>query len=216
MIERTNPAGQIRYTNLHAQRATPKIAGDGEVKLKIVKGRLNFGPGMKAYAGVQQFSPGSRTIEISKADDLPTIYLLGDSTVCDQPSEPYASWGQMLPRFFGARVAIANNAESGESLRSSLNAHRLEKVLSTMKPGDYLIIQYGHNDEKEKGDGVGAFTTYKADLKTFVAEARKRSGIPVLVTPVQRRTFAANGKITNSHGDYPEAMRQVAKERRCH
>ena len=81
-----------------------------------------------------------------------------------------------------------------------------------MKPGDYLIIQYGHNDEKEKGEGVGAFTTYKADLKKFVAEARKRGGIPVLVTPVQRRTFDQNGKITNSHGDYPEAVRQIARE----
>jgi lysophospholipase L1-like esterase len=84
--------------------------------------------------------------------------------------------------------------------------------LSTMKTGDYLFIQYGHNDEKEKGAGVGAFTTYKADLKHFVEEARKRGGIPVLVTPVQRRTFDAEGKITNSHGDYPEAVRQVAKE----
>ena len=73
-----------------------------------------------------------------------------------------------------------------------------------MKAGDYLIIQYGHNDEKEKGEGVGAFTTYKADLKEFVDEARKRGGIPVLVTPVQRRTFDQNRKITNSHGDYPE------------
>jgi lysophospholipase L1-like esterase len=83
-----------------------------------------------------------------------------------------------------------------------------------MKPGDYLFIQYGHNDEKEKGEGVGAFTTYKASLKQFVAGARVHGGIPVLITPVQRRTFDAGGKITNSHGDYPEAVRQVAKEER--
>jgi lysophospholipase L1-like esterase len=118
----------------------------------------------------------------------------------------------MLTRFFKPGIAIANHAESGESLRSSLGAHRLDKVLSTMKPGDYLLIQYGHNDEKEKGEGVGAFTTYKADLKKFVAEARKRGGVPVLVTPVQRRTFDQNGRITNSHGDYPEAVRQIARE----
>ncbi len=118
----------------------------------------------------------------------------------------------MLTRFFKPGIAIANHAESGESLRSSLGAHRLDKVLSTMKAGDYLIIQYGHNDEKEKGEGVGAFTTYKTDLKQFVAEARKRGGIPVLVTPVQRRTFDQNGKITNSHGDYPEAVRQLSRE----
>ncbi|HZI48645.1 MAG TPA: hypothetical protein VFD75_12670, partial [Pyrinomonadaceae bacterium] len=68
------------------------------------------------------------------------------------------------------------------------------------------------NDEKEKGEGVGAFTTYKADLKEFVNGARQRGGIPVLITPVQRRSFDKDGKITNSHGDYPEAVRQVAKD----
>ena len=82
---------------------------------------------------------------------MPTIFLLGDSTVCDQLAEPYASWGQMLTRFFDNKVAIANNAESGESLKSSLGAKRLDKVLSTMKAGDYLLIQYAHNDEKGKG-----------------------------------------------------------------
>jgi lysophospholipase L1-like esterase len=118
----------------------------------------------------------------------------------------------MITRFFSPRVALANHAESGESLRSSLGAKRLDKVLSLMKPGDYLLIQYGHNDEKEKGEGVGAFTTFKASLKQFVDEARKKGGIPILITPVQRRTFGASGKITNSHGDYPEAVRQAATE----
>jgi lysophospholipase L1-like esterase len=107
---------------------------------------------------------------------------------------------------------VANHAESGESLKSSLAARRLDKVLSQMKPGDYLFIQYAHNDEKERGEGVGAFTSFKADLERFVAETRKRGGIPVLITPVQRRTFDAAGKVVNSHGDYPDAVRQVAKE----
>ncbi len=118
----------------------------------------------------------------------------------------------MLTRFFKPSVVIANHAQSGESLRSSLAARRLDKVLSQMKTGDYLFIQYGHNDEKEKGAGVGAFTTFKADLKKFVLEARKRGGVPVLVTPVQRRSFDGTGKLTNSHGDYPEAVRQLARE----
>src|SRR5215468_4313350 len=101
----------------------------------------------------------------------------------------------MLTKFFGPGVAIANHAESGESLKSSLGAKRLDKVLSLMKPGDYLLIQYGHNDEKEKGEGVGAFTTFKSSLKFFVDEARKKGGVPILITPVQRRTFDANSKI---------------------
>ena len=85
-------------------------------------------------------------------------------------------------------------------------------MLSTIKPGDYLFIQFGHNDQKERGEGVGAFTTYKQSLKHFVAEARERGAIPVLVTPMNRRTFDADGKVTNSLGDYPEAVRQVARE----
>jgi lysophospholipase L1-like esterase len=161
-----------------------------------------------------EFNGTNPSISVFSIDpaNVPTVFLLGDSTVCDQPGEPYASWGQMITRFFDDKVAVANHAESGESLKSSLGAKRLDKVLSQMKRGDYLLIQYGHNDEKERGEGVGAFTTYKASLKQFVTETKKKGGIPVLITPVQRRTFDANGKITNSHGDYPEAVRQVAKE----
>jgi lysophospholipase L1-like esterase len=125
-------------------------------------------------------------VEIEKVG-VPTIYLLGDSTVCDQPAEPWNSWGQMLPRFFNPEVAIANHAESGESLRSSIGAKRLDKVLSLMKQRDYLFIQYGHNDMKEKGEGVGAFTTYKKDLKHFIAETRKKGGTPVLLTSMERK-----------------------------
>ena len=109
-------------------------------------------------------------------------------------------------------ITLSNLRAPSESLKSSLGARRLDKVISLIKPGDYLLIQYGHNDEKEKGEGVGAFTTYKADLKKFVAAAREHGAIPVVITPVQRRTFDQQGKITNSHGDYPEAVRQVARE----
>jgi lysophospholipase L1-like esterase len=193
---------------------TPQIAGDGEVKLKDREKTAEIWAwDEKLTLEFNNARPAVCALEITRVD-VPTIYLLGDSTVCDQPREPYNSWGQMLTRFFKPGIAIANHAESGESLRSSLGAKRLDKVLSLMKPGDYLFIQYGHNDEKEKGEGVGAFTTYKADLKKFVQGARQRGGIPVLITPVQRRTFDKDEKISNSHGDYPEAVRQVAKEER--
>jgi lysophospholipase L1-like esterase len=214
MLERViTERGKFTTRSFTVNVRTPAIAGDGEVRLKDrEKTSEAWAWDEKLTLEFNGSRPAICALEVNRVDDVPTIYLLGDSTVCDQPLEPYNSWGQMLPRFFKPGVAIANNAESGESLRSSLSAHRLDKVLSTMKVGDYLIIQYGHNDEKEKGAGIGAFTTYKADLKTFVVEARKRGGIPVLVTPVQRRTFDEAGKITNSHGDYPEAVRQVARE----
>jgi len=190
----------------------PQISTGGEVKLKDrEKASERWAWDEKLTLEFNGSRPTVNSIEVEKVN-VPTIFLLGDSTVCDQPSEPYASWGQMLTRFFDNKVAIANNAESGESLRSSFGAKRLEKVLSLMKPGDYLLIQYAHNDEKEKGEGVGAFTTFKASLKEFVEAARKKGGIPILITPMHRRTFDASGKITNSHGDYPEAVRQAAKE----
>ncbi len=209
-VEATNGKFEMRTFTVNVRR--PTIAGDGKVKLKDRELTSEIRAwDEKLTLEFSESRPLISAIEIKPAD-VPTIYLLGDSTVADQPLEPYNSWGQMLTRFFKPGVAIANHAESGESLRSSLAAKRLDKVLSVIKPDDYLFIQYGHNDEKEKGEGVGAFTTYKSDLKKFVLEARARRAIPVLITPVQRRSFGSDGKITNSHGDYPEAMRQVAYE----
>ncbi|HYW70217.1 MAG TPA: rhamnogalacturonan acetylesterase [Pyrinomonadaceae bacterium] len=214
MIEKveTKP-GKFETRTFTVNVRTPQIAGGGEVKLKDrEKTTETWAWDEKLTLEFNNARPAICAIEITRADDVPTVYLLGDSTVCDQPREPYNSWGQMLTRFFKPGIAIANHAESGESLRSSLGARRLDKVLSLIKPGDYLFIQYGHNDEKEKGEGVGAFTTFKTDLKKFVAAARQRGATPVVITPVQRRTFDQDGKITNSHGDYPEAARQVANE----
>jgi lysophospholipase L1-like esterase len=158
-------------------------------------------------------NPTVNAVEIEKIESIPTVFLMGDSTVCDQPGEPYASWGQMLTAFFDNKIAIANHAESGESLRSSFGAKRLEKVLSLIKTGDYVLIQFAHNDEKEKGDGVGAMTTFKASLWQWIEAITAKGGNPILITPMHRRTFDANGKITNSHGDYPEAVRLAAKEK---
>jgi lysophospholipase L1-like esterase len=213
MVEKVETKrGRFETRTFTVNVRTPQITGSGEVKLKDREKTTEIWAwDEKLTIEFSNSRPAVAAIEITPAN-VPTIYLLGDSTVADQPREPYNSWGQMLTRFFGPGVAIANHAESGESLRSSLAAKRLDKVMSTIRPGDYLFIQYGHNDEKEKGEGVGAFTTYKSDLKKFVADARARKAIPVLITPVQRRTFDKDQKITNSHGDYPEAVRQVAKE----
>ncbi len=157
-------------------------------------------------------NPSLARIEITPATDLITVFLAGNSTVVDQDDEPWCGWGQMLPRFFTSKVAIANYAESGEAANSFVAAKRLAKLLTFMKKGDYLFIEFGHNDEKQKGEGVGPFTTYKRNMKVLVDEARKKGGIPVLVTSMHRRTFDENGKITNSHGDFPAAVRLLAKE----
>jgi lysophospholipase L1-like esterase len=156
--------------------------------------------------------PSVGAIEIARVDDAITVYLAGDSTVVDQDKEPWAAWGQMLPRFFKAGVAIANHAESGETLKAFEGERRLEKILDTIRPGDYLFVQFAHNDQKAGASHVDAFTTYKEYLKRYVRAARAKGAIPVLVTSMHRRTFDAGGSIANSLGDYPEAMRQTAKE----
>ena len=155
--------------------------------------------------------PAVASIEVAPAD-VPTLYIAGDSTSTDQPREPFNSWGQMLTRFFKPEIAVANHGESGESLRGFAGEHRLAKLMTVIKPGDWLLIQMGHNDQKERGEGVGAFTTYKASLQDFIRQAREHGAIPVLITPMHRLTFDAAGKITNSLGDYPEAVRQAGKE----
>ena len=158
-------------------------------------------------------NPGICAVEITPNKTATTIFLAGNSTVVDQDKEPWAAWGQMIPRFFEAKkIAIANYAESGEALNSFISARRLEKILSLMKAGDYLFVEFGHNDQKQKGEGAGPFTTYKRDLKFFISEVRKKEGIPVLVTSMHRRNFDSTGHIVNTLGDYPEAVRQTAKE----
>lgn len=146
-----------------------------------------------------------------------TVFLAGDSTVTDQGHEPWGSWGQCLPVWFGPSVAVANHAESGLTLKSFRGGRRLDKILSQMKKGDYLLIQFGHNDQKEKGPEGGAFKGYKTRLGEFVDAARAKGGIVVLVTPMERRRFDKKTGVgpTATLSDYAEAVRQVGKEKSC-
>ena len=156
-------------------------------------------------------APAVRSVTVEPVD-VPTVFLLGDSTVTDQRFEDGASWGQMLPRFLRPEVAVANHAESGETLKSFLTGLRLAKVLSQLKAGDWVFIQFGHNDSKSQWPQtyVEAGTTYQAYLRTYIAEVRLRGATPVLVTSPQRRNFGPDGKIRNTHGAYPAAVRAVA------
>ena len=155
-------------------------------------------------------NPAISELIINKVENVPTIFLCGNSTVVDQDNEPWASWGQMIPRFFNENVSFANYAESGESANTFIAAGRLKKALSQMKAGDYIFMEFGHNDQKQKGPGKGAFYSYMTSLKTFIDEAIARGAHPVLVTPTQRRSFDSNGKITDTHLDFPDAMRWLA------
>lgn len=156
--------------------------------------------------------PAIRAIDITPVQ-APTIFLLGDSTVCDQPGEPYNSWGQMLPRFLKPGIAVANHGESGETYRDSLQRRRLDKILSAMRPGDTVLMQFGHNDQKQIKDGKsGPFTTYKDEIRIHVDAIRAHGGVPVIISPMERRKFDDKGKVVPSLIDYADAARQSAQE----
>ncbi len=186
-----------------------------------ITGRVRLKPRESAYLHwdnmlTLEFSdslPKLCSIDITPNNHATTIFLAGNSTVVDQDKEPWAAWGQMFPSFFkSGNIAIANYAESGETLKAFKGEKRLEKLMTFAKPGDYLFIEFAHNDQKPGSTHLDPFTTYQSTLKEWIDEARKRNMIPVLVTSMHRRNFDSSGHIINTLSDYPEAMRQTAKE----
>jgi lysophospholipase L1-like esterase len=146
------------------------------------------------------------SLEIVPEPKAITVYLAGDSTVTDQPLEPWNSWGQMLPVFFKPGVAVANHANSGESIASSRGAKRFDKIFSEIKPGDYLLVQFGHNDMKSKDPD--ALDYYRSQLMKIVQETRLAGANPILVTSMERKA----GMHEPTLKGYPQAVREVAKE----
>ena len=127
-------------------------------------------------------------------------------------NEPWASWGQMITRWFDDKIAISNHAESGLTATTFIAQNRLDKVMTMLKPGDYVLVEFGHNDQKEKFAGAGAYYNFSYALKQFIDRVRKAKGNIVFVTPTQRRFFDNQQlHIMETHGDYPNAMRQVAQ-----
>jgi lysophospholipase L1-like esterase len=155
--------------------------------------------------------PSVRSITI-KPVDLPTLYIAGDSTVVDQDKEPWAAWGQMLPVFLNKQVVVSNQAESGETIRSFVGELRLAKVMSTMKSGDYLMIQFGHNDQKPGAGYVPAATMFQDLLHSYIDQARAHGATVILVTPMNRRNFDDTNHIKQTLEGYPQALRDVAAQ----
>jgi len=157
-------------------------------------------------------APAVSRIRIEPDTTATTIFLCGNSTVVDQNSEPWASWGQMITRWFDSSIAISNHAESGLTARTFLGGNRLDKILTMMKPGDYVVCEFGHNDEKEKRPGDGAWYHYVYNLKIFVDRVRAAGGNIIFCTPTQRRFWEDDNKhIRDTHGEFPAAMLSVAE-----
>jgi lysophospholipase L1-like esterase len=157
-------------------------------------------------------APAVKSITIEPDTQVVTLFLCGNSTVVDQNYEPFTSWGQIITRWFDTSVAISNHAESGLTAGSFLADKRLDKIVSMMRPGDYVICEFGHNDQKEHRPGDGAWYNFQYNLKKFVDIVRAKQGNIIFVTPTCRRQWdESHQHIINTHGDYPDAMRDVAR-----
>lgn len=163
---------------------------------------------------------GALSILVLMAFGLPghkvVVYMIGDSTMADKPlaGNSERGWGQLFPGFFTEDVQIRNYAVNGRSTKSFLKEGRWDSVMKYLKKGDYVFIQFGHNDEKSEDTNRYAAPNalYRINLTRFVNDARSKGANPILVTPVMRRKFSADGKFTDTHGEYPDAVRAVAAE----
>lgn len=147
-------------------------------------------------------------LEIVKDDTVPTLFVAGDSTVGDPRRGPGGNWPTQLCQFFKPAIVVCNSAEGGETSKSFITGYRFDKVLSRMKPGDFFLIQFGHNDSKAQWPQsyTEPGTSFNAYLRVFIAETRRRGATPVLVTPMERRS---NG---DTVGPWARAMRDVAAQ----
>lgn len=145
-----------------------------------------------------------------------SIFLMGDSTVADYIPRhaPMAGWGQMLKTLLPEGIVCRNHAVNGRSTKSFIEEGLYDAVLERLMPGDFLLAQFGHNDEKKEDPNrhAAAFGAYSENLRRFIRDARQLNAHPVLLTPMCRRAFSEDGTLRDTHGEWPVAMRQVARE----
>lgn len=146
-----------------------------------------------------------------------TVYTIGDSTMANKPNpevNPERGWGQMLPLYFNDSVKIDNRAVNGRSTRSFINEGKWKSVYDSLKPGDFVFIQFGHNDQKEKDSSryTNPHTAYRNNLIQFVLETRSKGATPILLTSIVRRNFNEYGTLVDTHGAYTMELRLVAQE----
>ena len=147
-----------------------------------------------------------------------TIFMAGDSTMAiKQPDKrPETGWGEMLGKYFkDGTVKIDNRAMNGRSTKTFISEGRWQSIVDALQKGDYVLIQFGHNDEsKEKGERYTPPADYRNNLIRFITDVKAKGGNPVLLTPVMRRKFDSTGNFVDTHGEYPDIVRTVAKEQK--
>jgi lysophospholipase L1-like esterase len=218
-------AGQFITRSFLVNVRGPHISTGGDVKLDP-REPGSFTWDDKLSLQFSDAHPFVDSIDIEPAPDALTVFLCGDSTVTDQPREPYGTWGQMLPRWFNDHVVIADNAESGETVKAFRFEHRWDKVMSQVKPGDYVFMQFGHNDLNKSGHNAmwpgadgdwsrtysPADTDYKQLLEAYAAEVKQKGAIPVIVSPMTKINIRTGELNIAGLGDYPKAAVAAAKE----
>ncbi|MGW7056581.1 rhamnogalacturonan acetylesterase [Streptomyces sp. NPDC054887] len=151
------------------------------------------------------------------AHRMRTVYIAGDSTAADKyrSEAPESGWGTALPFFLHEHLRVSNHAVNGRSSKSFIDEGRLTPILDAVRPGDFLLVQFGHNDQKRADPAryTEPWTSYREHLLQYVTGARARGALPVLLTSVERRRFDAAGTALPTHGEYPEAVRALAAER---
>lgn len=141
-----------------------------------------------------------------------TVWMMGDSTMAIKEKDkfPETGWGVPFATLFKKDIRVENRAKNGRSTRSFIDEGRWKEIYDDLNAGDYLFIQFGHNDEKTNKPKVGtSLAAYKANLAMFIDKAREKNAIPILLTPIVRRHFE-NGTLADTHKGYPEAMKVVA------
>lgn len=202
--------GELKTETFVINKRNAIISGNKKVKLKPREnGKFDWDD--KLTLEFNGAAPQVSSVVIERDDKVPTVFLCGNSTVVDQQEEPYASWGQMVPRFFSDKVSVANYAESGLSANSFIYGNRLEKIMTQIKPGDYLFVEFGHNDQKQTTPGSGAYYSFAYNIKIYIDQARAKGATPVIVTPTRRNHWNADGKtLKDTHGDFPKVLHEIA------
>jgi lysophospholipase L1-like esterase len=143
-----------------------------------------------------------------------TVYLIGDSTMSDKEVKAYpeTGWGMPFHHFFDSTVTVDNRAKNGRSTRTFIEEGRWKSVAENLQEGDYVLIQFGHNDEVPTKKSYTTEDEFKANLAKFINESRNKKAIPVLITPVARRKFDSAGKIVETHAIYTQLVKDVASQ----
>jgi len=167
------------------------------------------------FATAAEDAPAAAPGPVAKVH--PALHLVGDSTMADKPVDPpnpECGWGQLLPQLFKEPNRVVNHAVNGRSTKSFRDEGRWDNLVAQLEAGDFVLIEFGHNDEKREDPKRYAApeTDYKENLRRFIREVREKGAMPLLTTPICRRKFDTRGLLIETHGAYPDAMRAVALE----